>query len=170
LTVDELNALSQAEARTALEACCGSTSWIEKMIALRPFSSVHDIFAAADEVWSETGPEDWLEAFRHHPRIGERKAEVSQGGVAAGWSAGEQSSAAVAERGVQDRLVAINRRYEERFGFIYIVCASGKSADELLSIAEGRLGSDRESELRIAAEEQRRIMQLRLRKLFEVTQ
>jgi OHCU decarboxylase len=168
LTVDELNALSQAEARTSLEACCGSRLWVEKMIALRPFPSLDDVFAAADKVWSQTDPEDWLEAFRHHPRIGERKSQAPQGKVAADWSAGEQSSAAVAEGSVQDRLAAINRRYEEKFGFIYIVCATGKSADELLAIAEGRLSNDRESELRIAAEEQRRIMQLRLRKLFEV--
>ena len=168
MTVDELNALSQAEARTALEACCGSRLWVEKMIALRPFSSVDEVFAAADKVWSQTGPEDWLEAFRHHPRIGERKSQAPQGKVAADWSAGEQSSATVTEESVQDRLAAINRSYEGRFGFIYIVCAAGKSADELLSIAEDRLSNDRESELRIAAEEQRRIMQLRLRKLFEV--
>jgi OHCU decarboxylase len=168
LTLDELNAIGRAEARSVLEACCGSSRWVDGMVEQRPFSSVEEVLTVADRVWNETGPEDWLEAFRHHPRIGERKSAAPQSSIAAGWSAGEQSSFGVAERLVQDQLAEINRRYEERFGYIYIVCASGKSADELLSIARSRMSNDPEHELRIAAEEQRKIMQLRLRKLLGV--
>ncbi len=140
------------------------------MIARRPFVSIDSVLEAADEAWSETEPEDWLEAFSHHPRIGESRAAALQGDLAAGWSKGEQASAAPTGNTIDEQLADINRRYEERFGYIYIVCATGKSAQELLEIAKDRISNDRETELRVAAEEQRKITQLRIRKLFEVNQ
>ncbi len=124
------------------------------------------VTAAADEVWASTGPEDWLEAFSHHPRIGEQAAATAQSGRASNWSASEQSNVQLAEGSVQSQLAGVNREYEHRVGHIYIVCATGKSAEEMLAIARERLKNDAETELRIAAEEQRKIMQLRLIKLF----
>lgn len=128
------------------------------MTARRPFRSRDGLFAAADEEWDKTSEKDWLEAFSHHPRIGDR--------VAKGWAAGEQQGAKNAAATVQDELASINREYEDRFGHIYIVCATGKSAEEMLAIAKSRMNNDRETELRTAAEEQRKIMHLRLGKLI----
>jgi 2-oxo-4-hydroxy-4-carboxy-5-ureidoimidazoline decarboxylase len=127
------------------------------MVSRRPFESKEDLFKSADDAWDQCGPEDWHEAFAHHPRIG---ANVS------GREATEQAGAQSASLSVKDELARVNREYEERFGHIYIVCATGKSAEEMLSIANQRLANDPESELRIAADEQRKIMQLRLRKLL----
>ena len=140
------------------------------MIGSRPFASVEDVLASADEVWNRTGPEDWMEAFSHHPRIGEKAAAVRGSDLASGWSKGEQASAGEADETARQELAEINRRYEERFGYIYIVCATGKTVGELLSIARERMGNDPEIELRVAADEQRKITQLRLRKLLEVNQ
>ncbi len=149
--------MSAAEAARALTACCGSSKWVDAMIANRPFGSSEDLYAAADEAWSQCGPQDWHEAFSHHPRIG---ASVS------GNEAQEQAGAQSASTSLKVQLADVNRRYEERFGHIYIVCATGKTAEEMLAIARARLGNNPETELRIAAEEQRKIMQLRLRKLL----
>ncbi|HKY97624.1 MAG TPA: 2-oxo-4-hydroxy-4-carboxy-5-ureidoimidazoline decarboxylase [Gemmatimonadaceae bacterium] len=156
-TVAELDAMSESEAAEALRACCGSSRWVDAMTARRPFRSRDALFKAADEEWSRTNENDWLEAFSHHPRIGDRSTK--------GWAAGEQQGAQNAAVTIQDELARINREYEDRFGHIYIVCATGKTADEMLAIAKSRMSNDRESELRAAAEEQRKIMQIRLEKL-----
>jgi len=110
-----------------------------------------------------------MEAFDHHPRIGEKKAAVAQDAAGAAWSKEEQAKVAGADDRIRGELARVNEEYERRFGYIYIVCASGKGADELLSIARGRLDNDPETELRVAAGEQRKIMQLRLAKLLETT-
>ena len=127
------------------------------MVARRPFDTVADVLASADEAWDECGPTDFLEAFSHHPRIGE-KVE--------GKEAAEQAGAIEAGDRIRDELAKANQRYEEKFGHIYIVCATGKSAEEMLAIAKSRYGNSPDREMRIAAEEQRKITQLRLRKLL----
>jgi len=157
VTVADLNALNDDQVRGVLLSCCGSSRWVESMIARRPFASVERLIADANEAWSDTGPDDWHEAFSHHPRIG---AKVS------GKEAAEQAGAQSAPKSVKEELADVNREYEKKFGYIYIVCASAKSADEMLQIAQERLHNDPSTELRIAAEEQRKIMELRLRKLF----
>jgi OHCU decarboxylase len=166
VTLDELNSLSDPGAAEALTACCGAHRWVSAMIARRPFASVEAVVAAANDVWRETSERDWREAFDHHPRIGERQSASEQNRRASSWSAGEQSRAASANADVQRQLVETNAEYEARFGHIYIVCAAGRSAGELLDIARSRLHNDPATELRIAAEEQRKITELRLRKLF----
>jgi OHCU decarboxylase len=166
VTVQELNALRAGEAAALFTSCCGARRWVSAMVARRPFGTEADVLAAADEEWSRLGPSDWHEAFSHHPRIGERRSATPQDATAASWSAREQASVATANASVQDHLAEVNRRYEERFGHIYIVCASGKTADELLATARARLSNDPDAELRIAAEEQRKITALRLRTLF----
>lgn len=149
--------MSEADAARTLEACCGSSRWVDAMVSDRPFDSSEDLYASADNAWRQCGPEDWREAFSHHPRIGDRVS---------GKEAQEQAGARAASLSVKEQLADANRRYESKFGHIYIVCATGKTAEEMLAIARARLGNDPEAELRIAAEEQRRIMQLRLRKLI----
>lgn len=158
--------MPSVEAAEALRSCCGSSRWVKEMIRRRPFGSVPDVLASADEAWDLTHDQDWHEAFTHHPRIGDRQPAAVQSVRAADWSAGEQSGVQSASNRVQAELTQVNREYEQRFGHIYIVCATGKSPEELLAIARKRLANSPEKEIRIAAEEQRKITQLRLQKLF----
>ncbi|HEY9226055.1 MAG TPA: 2-oxo-4-hydroxy-4-carboxy-5-ureidoimidazoline decarboxylase [Gemmatimonadaceae bacterium] len=162
----ELNTASADRAAEWMRACCGASRWVSAIVARRPFANEHALLDAADEEWSKLGPSDWLEAFAHHPRIGGKKAAEKQGERAAGWSAGEQARVSNAGVTVQQQLAEVNRAYEARFGHIYIVCAAGKSADELLAIAHERMLNDPERELRVAADEQRKITRLRLQKLL----
>jgi 2-oxo-4-hydroxy-4-carboxy-5-ureidoimidazoline decarboxylase len=161
-----LSAWNEADGQTALDAmlsCCGSRRWASAMVALRPIANVVDLSAAADRIWSTMQEADWMEAFACHPRIGERKA-VHASRKSAAWSQQEQSSAASAAERVLAELAAGNVEYERRFGFTYIVCATGKSAEEMLAILNHRLAGNRENELREAAEQQRQIAQIRLGK------
>jgi allantoicase len=154
-----LDALAPADARAELLACCGANAWAERMVQARPLRDLAGAKAAAARVAGLLGEADWLEAFAAHPRIGEKK------GDARGWSAQEQARVSEATRATLDALAEVNRAYEERHGFRYIVCATGKSADEMLAIARERLGADRASEVARAAQEQRAITELRLEKL-----
>jgi OHCU decarboxylase len=166
LTVRAFDLLSDADARQMLRSCCGAARWVDAMAARRPFGTLAALLAAADDVWRSSGEADWREAFSHHPRIGERTAAVVQDARAAAWSAGEQAVASATPTTVQDEMVQVNREYERRFGHIYIVCASGRSAEALLAIARARLVNEPAAELRVAAAEQHRITRLRLEKLF----
>jgi OHCU decarboxylase len=161
-----LSSWNKADSQAGLDAmlaCCGARRWAAAMVALRPIGTVHELSAAADRIWSTMEEADWMEAFACHPRIGERKAvHASMKSIA--WSRQEQSSAETAAERVLAELAAGNALYEERFGFTYIVCATGKSAEEMLAILSRRLNSDRSSELREAAEQQRQITQIRLGK------
>lgn len=136
------------------------------MVARRPFGSVERVLDAADEVWRSLEPGDWREAFAHHPRIGEQKSGAPQSERGAAWAAGEQSGVGLAGDATRRALADANREYERRFGYIYIVCASGKSAEDLLVDATQRLRNEPDSELALAAEEQRKITRLRLEKLL----
>ncbi len=166
MKVDELDSMPAEEAADVLRSCCGSSGWVKEMVRRRPFGSVADVLASADEAWDFASDEDWHEAFSHHPRIGDRQPAAAQSSRAADWSAGEQSAVTSATETVQLELAQVNRRYEDRFGHIYIVCATGKSPEEMLALARKRLSNDPEKEIRVAAEEQRKITQLRLTKLF----
>jgi len=166
VTLDRLNALPAVQAEAELLACCGSRRWAREVAARRPFGTAGALAAAADEVWGSLAPDDWHEAFRAHPRIGERRAAPAQTARAAGWSAQEQSSAAGAAAEVAEALAEGNRAYEARFGHIYIVCATGKTAGEMLEILRARLANDPAAELRAAAAEQAKITRLRLEKLL----
>jgi 2-oxo-4-hydroxy-4-carboxy-5-ureidoimidazoline decarboxylase len=161
-TLAAWNEADEATAREAMLACCGAKRWAAEMTALRPMASVFELSETADRVWSTMQEADWLEAFACHPKIGERKAQAS--GQSAAWSKQEQARASGASEDVLAELAEGNRKYEEQFGFTYIVCATGKSAEEMLAILKRRLGATREAELREAAEQQRQIMQIRLGK------
>ena len=164
--LDRLNSLSPADAQGEFLKCCGSTRWATRMTQARPFANIEEVSSQADKIWSSLGRADWLEAFRAHPKIGERKASAAQSHQAASWSAQEQSQAQQARDDTKAAIAAGNRVYEDRFGFIFIICATGKSADEMLRALNERLANDPETELLIAAEEQEKITQLRLKKLL----
>lgn len=155
--LDRLNGLPSGDAVTELLRCCGSRAWARQMAASRPFRDLAALRDAADRIGSRLGREDWLEAFAVHPRIGEKGSR---------WSEAEQAGARSADRETLAALVEANRRYESRFDHIFIVCATGKSAAEMLDLLRARLDNDPETELRIAAEEQRKITNLRLEKLL----
>jgi len=167
MTLDELNELPNAEAHAEFLKCCGSSKWAQRMSHARPFSNADELSSKADEIWWNLAEEDWLEAFRAHPKIGEKKAAAAQSAEAEAWSALEQSESERAAAETKAALAEGNREYEQRFGFIFIICATGKSAEEILAALNGRLSNDPETELRVAAEEQRKITQLRLQKLLE---
>lgn len=164
--IERLNRLSVEEAQAALLRCCGSTNWAGRMTTLRPVAGADELFCLADEVWSDLTPADWLEAFSHHPRIGDMESLRSRFARTRGWVAGEQANAAEASEEVLKALAKDNHAYFERFGYIFIICATGKSADEMLAALKARLPNDPHAELRIAAEQQRQITRLRLEKLL----
>ncbi len=165
-----LRAMPDPELEAALRSCCGSDAWVAAMRDERTtnpaaFASLDALKRRAAAVWNALATKDWDEAFRAHPRIGEQKAEATQSAAAQGWSAKEQASVDTATQDTKDELKKMNLAYEEKFARIYIVCATGKTADEMLAIAKERMQSDPETELRRAVEEQRRITDLRLEKL-----
>ena len=121
---------------------------------------------ASDAAATGVDPDDWREAFRHHPRIGERAAERTQSVAAQALSAREQSAARRASAGDLTALAEANRAYQDRFGYVFIVCASGKTAPEMLSILRDRMKNDPDTELRVATDEQRKITRLRLERLL----
>ena len=147
-----------AELAQLLHACCGSSRWVKTVAATRPWTSLAELRAAGDEAARALTRDDWLEAFRAHPRIGEKK----QGDA---WATGEQARVKDADAAVRQQLSEANRAYEAKFGHIYIVCATGKSAEEMLAICEDRLTNDAATELARAADEQKKITNLRLEKL-----
>lgn len=159
MTLAELNSLGEEAATRELRRCCGSSRWAREMAAARPFATSDALSAAADKIWVSLDRSGWLEAFASHPKIGAKADEA--------WSAAEQSGVASSSSDLLARLEEANREYEARFGFIFIVCATGKSADEMLDLLQRRLDNDPLIEVRVAADEQRKITRLRLAKLLE---
>ena len=164
MTLAEFNALPSAKAESALQDCCGSMQWAARMAAQRPFANLNALYESADTIWQNLERADWLEAFSHHPQIGEKAAVGSTS--ARKWAEGEQTGARAAGENVKSRLAYGNRAYYEKFGYIYIVCATGKSAEEMLALLEQRVQNDSVSELPVAADQQRLITRIRLEKLF----
>ena len=154
---ERFNALSEEEAVAELLACCASKRWARRMAAARPLADRETALRMADAIWRALSAEDWLEAFAAHARIGERTS---------GTAAREQAGARSASPQTLESLVHANREYEERFGHVFVVCATGKSAGQMLDLCRGRLHNDPERELEVAAEEQRQITRLRLERIF----
>ena len=161
--LDAWNNADVADATMAMLSCCAAQRWAVQMVALRPIANIAALSETADQVWGAMSESDLLEAFACHPRIGERRAAAGSE-RSMEWSEQEQSGTKNAPQTTMRKLVESNALYEQRFGFAYIVCATGKSADEMLVILERRLASDRMAELREAAEQQRQILQIRLGK------
>lgn len=162
-----LDTMAAGRAAALLAECCGSSRWVTAMLSQRPFHVQARLLEASTDVWHSLDSDDWLEAFAHHPRIGERASDRPQGEQGAAWSESEQSRVHDASDDVRTELARVNRAYEQRFGFIYIVCAAGKSAAEMLDIANRRMRHDLVQEITVAAAEQHAITQLRLVKLVD---
>jgi allantoicase len=154
-------------APTDLLKVCGSLRWTQAVAAARPFASWEDLVTRAAARWSSLEESDWMEAFAAHPRIGERAPPGQRPGgqSTSGWSQQEQSGTHGASGETMRALVELNRAYEEKFGFVFLICAMGRSADEMLASLRTRLAHDREEEIRIAVAEQRKITELRLERL-----
>lgn len=165
--INRLNRLSAAESEAALLRCCPSKRWAAQMTAQRPIADAGAVFRFADEVWAHLNPEDWQEAFGGHPRIGDTERLRSRFPSTRGWSEGEQAGAGEASQETLRALAKGNRAYEDRFGYIFIVRATGKSAEQMLALLNERLSNDPDTEIQIAAEQQRQITRLRLEKLLK---
>lgn len=165
MTLDTLNTLGHEEAVAALLRCCGSITWAERMAGSRPFSGFKALLARADELWGELSRPDCLEAFAAHPKIGDVHQLKEKFASTADWSSGEQSGVNHADEQVLERLALGNQRYEQTFGYRFIVCATGKSAAEMVALLEARLGHAPGDEWAVACDEQAKIMKLRLEKL-----
>jgi len=146
--------------------CCGSKRWASATATGRPYDSLEILLATADDIWWSLNPNDWLEAFRSHPKIGEKKAADKVSAQAQQWSGQEQSGVGNASNKTIDSLATLNHEYEQKFGFIFIICATGKTSDEMLAALRERLTHDPAAELPIAAAEQSKITALRLKKLL----
>jgi 2-oxo-4-hydroxy-4-carboxy-5-ureidoimidazoline decarboxylase len=158
------NQLPFADAVREIISCCGSNSWAYRLADRRPIASESSLLRASDEIWRSLPASDWLEAFQSHPRIGESTPKAPVAAQSASWSLQEQSNVGSADDATKTELAAANRAYEEKFGHIFIVCATGKSAAEILAILRRRMQNEGNAELHEAAEQQRQITQLRLKK------
>lgn len=165
--LERWNELAAKAAAETILPCCGSRAWARTMVATRPLADEPAVLEAAGRVWSALPEEAWMEAFASHPRIGQREAPSVSTKASAAWSAEEQRAAFETEEGVTEALRQANARYEERFGRVFLVCATGRSAREILDILERRMRNSAEAELREAAEQQRQITALRLRRWME---
>ncbi len=160
-----LDLATAEEARQLLTTCCGSSAWVLRMLRRRPFMNTERLLALARDDWFGLTHTDWLEAFAHHPKIGDREALAGRFAGTAQLSEREQRGVDGAPAGVLDQLAAGNRAYQDKFGYIFIVCATGRTAAEMLDLLRARLPNDAATEIRIAAEEQAKITELRLRSL-----
>lgn len=160
------NGAATEEASHMLRQCCSCDAWIDTLLTMRPFADEAALHASADTVWAGLAEEDYLQAFDGHPKIGDVNSLKAKYADTKQLAAGEQSSVEQASDELIAQLAEGNRLYEEKFGFIFIVCATGKSAGEMLALLEARLPNSREQELGNAAEEQRKIFHIRLEKLL----
>ncbi|HIC37393.1 MAG TPA: 2-oxo-4-hydroxy-4-carboxy-5-ureidoimidazoline decarboxylase [Candidatus Marinimicrobia bacterium] len=168
MTVESLNSLTKSEAFVQFEMCCGASNWVEKMSANRPFQNDDELFKKAESIWFSLSSEDWLEAFTHHPKIGDIDSLRKKSQNTKSWSEKEQLSIQGADEVILEDLAESNRLYKDRFGFIFIICATGKSAEEMFALLKERLKNDPEAELLTAAKEQNKITQLRLGNLLSL--
>jgi len=164
--IEWLNALPPDEAAKELLQCCGSNSWAQQVVKARPYQSLDDLIASANDIWWLLTPGDWLEAFRSHPKIGGKKAAETVSEQSRQWSGQEQAGVSNASPETVNSLATLNRAYEQKFGFIFIICATGRTPEEMLLALRERLEHGTEAELPIAAAEQSRITELRLKKLI----
>lgn len=161
-----LNDLSATEAKQQLLQCCGSRLWAETVIARRPYKDFATLIQTSEDIWWQLDSNAWLEAFKSHPKIGEKKAAATGTARTESWSENEQSGMTKASEQTTETLAKLNSDYEQKFGYIFIVCASGKSSEEMLELLKSRLANEPAEELPIAAAEQAKITRLRLAKLI----
>lgn len=165
MTIADYDHLEASEKRFLLNQCCGSQKWVDKMIGLPPAEDLIDLFEEAEEMWYQCNEDDWKEAFTHHPMIGDidslrKKFSADQ------FAGKEQASINESSEKTLQALAEGNQLYLQKFGYIFIVFATGKSAEEMLDTLHLRLNNNPEEEIKIAMEEQNKITQLRLQNLF----
>ena len=166
MTLKQFNGLSDAEAIEALTYCCGSSSWVSQVVQKRPFKDFESLLQTSAQIWNGLSEIDWKEAFSHHPKIGDLESLKKKFASTRAWAEQEQRGSAEASVSVIQALALGNETYENRFGYIFIVCATGKTAEEMLSLLEERLKNDPKKEILLAAGEQEKITKLRLEKLI----
>lgn len=166
MTLEELNQLPEEKCSKALFNCCSSTAWADKMLKGRPFGSKAELEEQAVHLFRNCTKKDWIEVFAHHPRLGDRKNLEKKFAATSQWAGEEQAGTAGASESILSQLEQANLEYEKKFGFTYILCATGRSASFMLESLQGRLKNQREKELNIAMEEQNKITKLRLEKLL----
>lgn len=166
MTLEEVNALDKTVLRESLRNCCGSTRWADEMLALFPVADTNHLYEAAVSVWRNCDEGDWREAFGHHPRIGDIEGLKKKFAATADWASQEQAGTGGASMEVLKALAEGNEAYERRYGYIFIVCATGKTAEEMLGLLEERMGNEPKEELLIAMGEQEKITRIRLEKLL----
>lgn len=167
MTLHAFNILRREQLIAELTKCCGSTAWVQRMLPFIPADDMVELLEDAKEQWWLCSKDDWKEAFAHHPRIGDLASLKKKFADTAAWASGEQSGASSASDETLKALAEANRLYEEKFGYIFIVCATGKTAEEMLALLQERLTNSPEEEIRIAANEQSKITRLRIKKLLE---
>ena len=166
MNLETFNGLDQSIKKEELIKCCGSIAWVNKMLSEFPFHDTIDFLIRAEENWTSLSKNDWLEAFEHHPKIGDLNSLKEKYASSKDWAKGEQSDVNSADEKVLNKLAEGNLAYEEKFGYIFIVCATGKTAEEMLIILEKRLNNEAENEIKNAMMEQNKITQIRLKKLL----
>jgi len=166
LNIQLLNVLSNAQLFIDLEKCCGSSEWIKKVIAARPYKDREDLYQTSDNIWASLSEDDYLEAFTHHPQIGDIESMKKKFASTANWAKNEQKGSSQASIEVLSALKTANQEYLAKFGFIFIVCATGKTAQQMLNLLNQRRPNDRSIEIKIAALEQNKITHLRIEKLL----
>ena len=169
MEIETFNGLGHAEAADVMQRCCTASRWVNRMVEGRPYPGIAELLANAREHWSGMVESDWLEAFEGHPRIGDPESLKAKYRATLATASGEQSSVRQADEDTLAALAAGNQAYFERFGFIFIIFASGKSAPEMLAHLRSRLGNSRQAELAAAAGEQWKITRRRLDELFAFT-
>jgi 2-oxo-4-hydroxy-4-carboxy-5-ureidoimidazoline decarboxylase len=167
MTLHDFNTLSKDRLVDELTKCCGSSAWVNKMLPFIPADDMVELLEDAEEQWWKCSEDDWKEAFTHHPKIGDVESLAKKFASTAQWASGEQSAVSAANKETIEALAGGNRLYEEKFGYIFIVCATGKSAEEMLGLLHARLPNSPEEEIKIAADEQNKITKLRIEKLLE---
>jgi 2-oxo-4-hydroxy-4-carboxy-5-ureidoimidazoline decarboxylase len=167
MTLHELNTLPAQQLKEELTKCCGSSAWVNKMLPFFPADDLVELLEDAEEQWYLCGGNDWKEAFAHHPKIADTGSLKKKFASTAEWASAEQSGVNTATQKTIEALAGGNREYEKKFGYIFIVCATGKSAEEMLEILQSRLPNSPEEEMLVAADEQNKITKLRLEKLLE---
>ena len=167
LTLEQINTDDPQTISQLLMTCCGSEEWVRKMLQARPFEDQSELLNKAQEIWTQLETNDWLEAFKHHPQIGDKESLKKKFANTAQWAAQEQKGALESDEQVLEELAEYNQRYLQKFGFIFIICATGKSAKEMLTALKIRFKHSAEDELAVAASEQAKITHLRLHKLLK---
>lgn len=166
MTLKEINSIQSEKLYEALETCCGAEYWVRQMVSKVPYKSKKELFDWADYIWENAGKSNWLEAFTHHPKIGDIDSLKKKFINTKKWAANEQSGVQLADREILKALAEANVTYEVKFGYIFIICATGKSATEMLDLLNKRLSNSKEEEILIAMKEQQKITKIRLEKLF----